>query len=103
MFQLYSGSDASFNAMTCVKCSMCAIGASECSKCQRLTCRDCVKSAGAQAACNFCGGALSKGEVHFIVRSILERAIFRCPYNCGEVTLTFDRIETHIQDECAEA
>jgi len=46
LFKLYSGNDPQFNAMTCVACAMFSNQASECRKCQRLTCSDCRQTRG---------------------------------------------------------
>ena len=101
-FKLYSGTDTAFMSMTCVSCAKFAYFPSECKRCQRLTCTDCRETKG--DICNSCQNQLGEpGELHFIVAGIMERAVFRCPYECGEEQLKITEIEQHIQESCPVA
>ena len=108
LFKLYSGSDASFKSLTCVNCANLAYYPSECKHCHRLTCRDCQQPSAEHPkglnTCTSCNNSLGEeGDLHFIVANMLNQAVFRCPYGCGETNITLSELENHVQNECSAA
>ena len=109
LFKLYAGPDAeaSFNSLTCTRCTRLAFDPSECTSCRRLVCYECRHSAAKgqnRNICTECKSELSHpNDVHFLAKQVLQNATFRCPYSCPEAHIPMNQLEPHVQKYCAEA
>jgi len=101
IFDLFVGNeDDNFRTLSCIKCShFSGVDASECDSCCEYTCQDCKEGDADQAKCSGCQSqfkAKANAKKHRLIKNIIDKAMFKCPYKCSEEKIPLSDLVSHI-------
>lgn len=99
---LVGAADDNFRTLSCIKCShFSGADASECDSCIKYTCQDCKQEQDDQTKCSECQAQFKASDKkHPLVKNIIDKAMFKCPYKCSQEQIPLSELVSHIQESC---